>query len=244
VAASSTEWEASSKCGWSIESSHHQFTSLFDVVYHVGILRTIWLHQRSRAWNSHKVHVHYGGWTFSSDHNIPCYDSSIRKALVCWSSVSNTWASSCLGTEVLCSICFWSTCNPQGHTLGYAIWLEQLTYAASWYGYFDWLVLTVYDHFLISATVQDYNVEYRPEWGQMSFLIDILRPTAGDGPSWYHLLKKASGGCSDLMYSGHMLVAVLTAMAWTVCYIVIFPFIVTELKLPFLHFCMFCWKWY
>jgi hypothetical protein len=74
----------------------------------------------------------------------------------------------------------------------------------------------------------------------MSFLIDILRPTAGDGPSWYHLLKKASGGCSDLMYSGHMLVAVLTAMAWTVCYIVIFPFIVTELKLPFLHFCMFC----
>jgi hypothetical protein len=50
----------------------------------------------------------------------------------------------------------------------------------------------------------------------MSFLVDILRPTPGEGPSWYHLLKKASGGCNDLMYSGHMLVAVLTAMAWTV----------------------------
>ncbi|KQJ99810.1 hypothetical protein BRADI_3g45327v3 [Brachypodium distachyon] len=47
---------------------------------------------------------------------------------------------------------------------------------------------------------------------------DILRPTAGEGPSWYHLLKKASGGCSDLIYSGHMLVAVLTAMAWTEAY--------------------------
>lgn len=52
----------------------------------------------------------------------------------------------------------------------------------------------------------------------MSFLVDILRPTPGEGPSWYHLLKKASGGCNDLMYSGHMLVAVLTAMAWTEAY--------------------------
>ncbi|XP_024318043.1 uncharacterized protein LOC100821018 isoform X3 [Brachypodium distachyon] len=68
------------------------------------------------------------------------------------------------------------------------------------------------------AIVQDYAVEYRPEWGHMNFLIDILRPTAGEGPSWYHLLKKASGGCSDLIYSGHMLVAVLTAMAWTEAY--------------------------
>lgn len=52
----------------------------------------------------------------------------------------------------------------------------------------------------------------------MSFLVDILRPTVEEGSSWYHFLKKASGGCSDLMYSGHMLVAVLTAMAWTVSY--------------------------
>lgn len=50
----------------------------------------------------------------------------------------------------------------------------------------------------------------------MSFLIDFLRPTASEGPSWYSVLKKAGGGCNDLLYSGHMLVAVLTAMAWTV----------------------------
>lgn len=69
-----------------------------------------------------------------------------------------------------------------------------------------------------SAAVQAYPDEYKPDWGRMSFLVDILRPTPGEGPSWYHLLKKASGGCNDLMYSGHMLVAVLTAMAWTVIY--------------------------
>lgn len=50
----------------------------------------------------------------------------------------------------------------------------------------------------------------------MSFLIDFLRPTASEGPSWFSLLKNAGGGCNDLLYSGHMLVAVLTAMAWTV----------------------------
>lgn len=58
--------------------------------------------------------------------------------------------------------------------------------------------------------------DYRPDWGKMSFLLDFLRPTPSEGSSWYHLLKKAGGGCNDLVYSGHMLVAVLTAMAWTV----------------------------
>ncbi|KAG2543526.1 hypothetical protein PVAP13_9NG751100 [Panicum virgatum] len=76
----------------------------------------------------------------------------------------------------------------------------------------------VITHDMAYAAVQAYPDEYRPDWGRMSFLVDILRPTPGEGPSWYHLLKKASGGCNDLMYSGHMLVAVLTAMAWTVCY--------------------------
>lgn len=70
--------------------------------------------------------------------------------------------------------------------------------------------------YTFTAGVQAYPEEYRLDWGHMSFLVDILRPTPGEGPSWYHLLKKASGGCNDLMYSGHMLVAVLTAMAWTV----------------------------
>ncbi|XP_072981548.1 protein PHLOEM UNLOADING MODULATOR [Typha angustifolia] len=68
------------------------------------------------------------------------------------------------------------------------------------------------------ANVQDYPGEYQPDWGRMSFLIDILRPTVPEGSSWYLLLKKAGGGCNDLMYSGHMLVAVLTAMAWTEAY--------------------------
>ncbi|XXG73526.1 hypothetical protein AAC387_Pa07g2431 [Persea americana] len=65
---------------------------------------------------------------------------------------------------------------------------------------------------------QDFPSEYRPDWGLMSFLIDILRPTVFDGSSWYKVLKKAGGGCNDLLYSGHMLVAVLTAMAWTEAY--------------------------
>lgn len=52
----------------------------------------------------------------------------------------------------------------------------------------------------------------------MSFLIEILRPTAAaEGTSWFNTLKRAGGGCNDLVYSGHMFIAVLTAMAWTVC---------------------------
>lgn len=66
-----------------------------------------------------------------------------------------------------------------------------------------------------SVNPAEYPAEYRPGWGSMSFLINFLRPTASEG-SWYHLLKKAGGGCNDLIYSGHVLVAVLTAMAWTV----------------------------
>lgn len=60
-----------------------------------------------------------------------------------------------------------------------------------------------------------YPDEYRPDWGSMSFLVDFLRPTISEG-SWHSLLTKAGGGCNDLIYSGHMFVAVLTAMAWTV----------------------------
>lgn len=66
--------------------------------------------------------------------------------------------------------------------------------------------------------VAEVVVDNRPNWGSMSFLIDFLRPTASEGASWYNLLKKAGGGCNDLLYSGHMLVAVLTAMAWTEAY--------------------------
>ncbi|KAG2663087.1 hypothetical protein I3760_16G010700 [Carya illinoinensis] len=67
------------------------------------------------------------------------------------------------------------------------------------------------------ADTEQYS-DYQPDWGSMSFLIDFLRPTTSEGSSWYNLLKKAGGGCNDLLYSGHMLVAVLTAMAWTEAY--------------------------
>lgn len=63
----------------------------------------------------------------------------------------------------------------------------------------------------------EYKKEYRPNWGFMSFLSDFLRPYPYEG-AWYKLLKKGGGGCNDLLYSGHMLVAVLTAMAWTEAY--------------------------
>lgn len=66
------------------------------------------------------------------------------------------------------------------------------------------------------AGIGEYPADYKPDWGSMSFLIDFLRPATSEGSSWYNLLKKAGGGCNDLLYSGHMLVAVLTAMAWTV----------------------------
>jgi hypothetical protein len=67
------------------------------------------------------------------------------------------------------------------------------------------------------VNVTEHSDIYRPDWGAMNFLVDFLRPTMNEG-SWYHLLKFAAGGCNDLMYSGHMLVAVLTAMAWTEAY--------------------------
>ncbi|XP_024007634.1 uncharacterized protein LOC18012497 [Eutrema salsugineum] len=63
-----------------------------------------------------------------------------------------------------------------------------------------------------------YIGDYRPDWGSMSFLGEFLRPSYSEGSSWFGLLKKAGGGCNDLLYSGHMLVAVLTAMAWTEAY--------------------------
>ncbi|XP_051139945.1 protein PHLOEM UNLOADING MODULATOR [Andrographis paniculata] len=75
-------------------------------------------------------------------------------------------------------------------------------------------------HYDIAYAVVGENYDdFQPNWGSMTFLADFLRPTASEGSaSWYHLLKKAGGGCNDLLYSGHMLVAVLTAMAWTEAY--------------------------
>ncbi|KAI3464676.1 hypothetical protein Pfo_021339 [Paulownia fortunei] len=77
----------------------------------------------------------------------------------------------------------------------------------------------IIQHDVAYAVTGEYDVDFQPNWGSMNFLADFLRPTAAEGSSsWYHLLKKAGGGCNDLLYSGHMLVAVLTAMAWTEAY--------------------------
>ncbi|KAJ7514056.1 hypothetical protein O6H91_23G024500 [Diphasiastrum complanatum] len=75
----------------------------------------------------------------------------------------------------------------------------------------------------IHAPIPDYPPEYVPNWGIMSFLVDLLRPLNLDtsnvgGESWFNTLKRAGGGCNDLVYSGHILVSVLTAMAWTVSF--------------------------
>lgn len=106
-------------------------------------------------------------------------------------------------------------------------WYDLLAFSYNLYGvFFLHVLLYIFYgrqclHFLpldlFPADKGNYIGDYRPDWGSMSFLIDFLRPTASEGPSWYSVLKKAGGGCNDLLYSGHMLVAVLTAMAWTVC---------------------------
>jgi hypothetical protein len=55
----------------------------------------------------------------------------------------------------------------------------------------------------------------------MQIFVNILRPldpsqTENGSENWFNTLKRAGGGCNDLIFSGHMFVAVLTAMAWTV----------------------------
>lgn len=67
------------------------------------------------------------------------------------------------------------------------------------------------------APLPDYPPEYVPNWGRMQFLVNFLRPKESDGveESWFNTLKRAGGGCNDLIFSGHILVSVLTAMAWT-----------------------------
>jgi hypothetical protein len=76
----------------------------------------------------------------------------------------------------------------------------------------------------VTAPVGNYPAEYVPNWGSMQFLVNILRPMdpaqTGQGPeNWFSTLKRAGGGCNDLVFSGHMYVAVLTAMAWQVWFL-------------------------
>lgn len=78
------------------------------------------------------------------------------------------------------------------------------------------------DQDMAYAPVGQYPPEYTPNWGRMQFLVNFLRPQEPDismgQESWFTTLKRAGGGCNDLMYSGHVLVASLTAMAWTEAY--------------------------
>lgn len=73
------------------------------------------------------------------------------------------------------------------------------------------------------APIGNYPDEYVPNWGLMQFLVNILRPMdpaqTGQGQeNWFNALKRAGGGCNDLVFSGHIYVAVLTAMAWQEAY--------------------------
>jgi hypothetical protein len=75
--------------------------------------------------------------------------------------------------------------------------------------------------FYIAAKVSNYPPEYVPKWGLVQIFVNILRPldpsqTEDGSENWFNTLKRAGGGCNDLIFSGHIFVAVLTAMAWTV----------------------------
>ncbi|CAM6063320.1 unnamed protein product [Sphagnum tenellum] len=81
----------------------------------------------------------------------------------------------------------------------------------------------VIDRDMAFAKVSNYPPEYVPKWGLMQFFVNILRPldpsqTENGSENWFNTLKRAGGGCNDLIFSGHMFVAVLTAMAWTEAY--------------------------
>lgn len=78
------------------------------------------------------------------------------------------------------------------------------------------------DQDMAYAPVGQFPAEYIPDWGNMQFLVNFLRPQEPDvatgQESWFTTLKRAGGGCNDLMFSGHVLVSSLTAMAWTEAY--------------------------
>lgn len=66
------------------------------------------------------------------------------------------------------------------------------------------------------ASSLDPSSEYVPDWGRLQFLAPFLRPTPESSADWFTTLKRAGGGCNDLVFSGHMLVAALTAAAFQV----------------------------
>lgn len=67
------------------------------------------------------------------------------------------------------------------------------------------------------ANLPKYPEEFVPKWGALQFLVNFLRPMdpahRAEGNEQSFMIRPG-GGCNDLAYSGHVLVAVLTACAW------------------------------
>ncbi|CAI5507883.1 unnamed protein product [Closterium sp. Naga37s-1] len=72
------------------------------------------------------------------------------------------------------------------------------------------------------AILMSYPPEFRPDWGSLQFLVDFLRPmdarvhdgAAASSGAFSSFVVRPYGGCNDLAFSGHIVVAALTACAW------------------------------
>ncbi|KAG0613952.1 hypothetical protein M758_6G140300 [Ceratodon purpureus] len=83
-----------------------------------------------------------------------------------------------------------------------------------------YMIREIIDQDKAFASIENYPPEYVPNWGLLQFMVNILRPIqfGSKQENWFNTLKRAGGGCNDLVFSGHMYVAVLTAMAWQEAY--------------------------
>ncbi|CAI7831616.1 unnamed protein product [Closterium sp. NIES-53] len=76
------------------------------------------------------------------------------------------------------------------------------------------------------APQMSYPPEFRPDWGSLQFLVDFLRPmdarvhdgAAASSGAFSSFVIRPYGGCNDLAFSGHIVVAALTACAWQEAY--------------------------
>ncbi|CAI5468490.1 unnamed protein product [Closterium sp. Yama58-4] len=76
------------------------------------------------------------------------------------------------------------------------------------------------------APQMSYPPEFRPDWGSLQFLVDFLRPmdarvhdgAAASSGAFSSFVVRPYGGCNDLAFSGHIVVAALTACAWQEAY--------------------------
>ncbi|CAI5996022.1 unnamed protein product [Closterium sp. NIES-64] len=77
-------------------------------------------------------------------------------------------------------------------------------------------------HLNLALTGMSYPPEFRPDWGSLQFLVDFLRPmdarvhdgAAASSGAFSSFVVRPYGGCNDLAFSGHIVVAALTACAW------------------------------